>query len=78
MSNSKADALIVKIAKIIHGPSCGAVNCADCKYHDLPSVYPENDKCPDYYSAVKLVKQGCVDDVVAEFLTGYITYTQKH
>ena len=61
MSNSKADAQIVKIAKILHGPSCGTTNCADCHYHDIPSIFPVNDRCHDYYSAIELVKQGFVD-----------------
>ncbi len=61
MSNSKADIQLVKIAKILHGPSCGTKNCADCNYHDMPSIFPVNDKCHDYYSAIELVKQGFVD-----------------
>ena len=62
--------LIVKIAKILHGNSCKGADCANCHYHDLPSVYPTDDKCPDYYSAIKLVNQGFteVDDVIVEFL----------
>lgn len=61
MSNSKADIQIMKIAKILHGPSCGTTNCADCHYHDIPSIFPVNDRCHDYYSAIELVKQGFVD-----------------
>ena len=61
MSNSKADIQIMKIAKILHGPSCGTTSCADCHYHDIPSIFPVNDRCHDYYSAIELVKQGFVD-----------------
>lgn len=61
MSNSKTDVQIMKIAKILHGPSCGTTNCADCHYHDIPSIFPVNDRCHDYYSAIELVKQGFVD-----------------
>lgn len=77
IATSERYPLILKIAKILHGNSCNGVDCANCHYHDLPSVYPTDDKCPDYYSAIKLVNHGFVDDVIAEFLTEWALKGKK-